>query len=157
MDILSDDLQEVILHKLFYKDFLNSSFLFNSIIVEKYKQLYKKSVKTMEKWICKRRYYHNGDLCWITKFNYHNVNGHKLFYNLKYDNSYIRGEIVFPLMNISDNCHHHCRDCGYFYPTIFCLIMCRHYCNCYECNRFARENIIGGFVLKCLSAKYISM
>ena len=155
MEILTYDLQETILRKLFYADFRKSSFLFSEYVVKELEKKYKKSVEVIEKWICKRRYYHKGELVWITKFNYHLVNGHKVYYQLKYDSTYIRGEIVLPFMNIRDKCHHHCTNCGHFYPTIFCLIICRQYCNCQECNKFVKENIIGGYCLKTIKSKYL--
>ena len=154
MDLLVKDLQWVIARKLDFVDFMKSRKFFENVVAEEIYGHYHKSAMVIQKNILKRRIIKNGNLCWLTKFNYHNINGKMLYFIIKYDNTFARSETVIPKMDLSDNCHTCCPQCRHYYPTLFCLLICRRYCGCSECIEWIQEKMVGRYVIKAISGDF---
>lgn len=146
--MLNDNLQIAIIQKLSFDDFLKIRSIIHDEIFNYLLERYKKCVNILEKIYCGRRYYLKNNLTWVTRFDYHLVCGSKIYANIKYSDTYMKSQILLPYMNCHDKCHYTCTNCFNFYPSLFCLIMCRHFCNCSSCFQFAKKNIIGGFIMK---------
>ena len=108
MDLLVKDLQWAIARKLEFADFMKSRKFFENVVSNEIYTHYHKSAMVIQKNILKRRIIKNGNLCWLTKFNYHNINGKMLYFIIRYDNTFARSETIIPKMDLSDNCHRCC-------------------------------------------------
>jgi len=154
MDLLVDNLQWKIGMRLDFEDFMKSRKFFEKVVAEDIYEHYHKSAMVIQNNILRKRILKNNNLCWITKFNYHNINGKMLYFIIKYDTTFARSETIIPKMNLEDTCHRCCPQCHHYYPTLFCLLICRRYCGCKDCIEFIKEKLVGRYVIKVISSNF---
>jgi len=148
--MISLDLQIEILKRIPFQDFTKLKGIIPEQIYENILIKYKRVVNLIENNISRRRFVIKNKLTWVTKFSYEKIRGNLIIANIKYADSFMRAQFILPEINTENKWHHMCTNCTNFYPSLLCLLMCRHFCNCNDCVYFVKNHIVGGFILKII-------
>jgi hypothetical protein len=147
-DQLPDDIHSYLLKYLDFDSIKNLNILFPDYksFSERYNELAKASI-ICEKYLSKRLDVKNDKR--VIKSNFDSLNQNKYFFlhkkihiKVKDASGHIYNTTIISLNTNNDTCDKSCFNCGRFYPSLLCMIVCKHHCTCDRCKSFLEQFLL---------------
>ena len=148
MESLPDDIHYTMLKYLDFSSIKNLYLIFyNSTIFKEEYEKYIKSVKVCEKYLIKRIKRENNKT--LIKSNFDSLNQNKYFFlykklhiKVKDLSGHIYNTSIISLNTNNEICDKSCFYCGTFYPSLLCMIVCKHHCTCFRCKFYLEQFLL---------------